>query len=203
MYAGEFAQLKVKVLMMTSQASFGEGMGGGGGGGAAAPRASEPYDEAAALRESLRVSHDGGMPDVSAVVVRVAQVRERKLPGGIGAPRGVEVEYATDLFIQAPGEELMVARSWRSFREFRQLLMSIGSEIQPSQTLGRPTLPSKEKDLCVLSTHLLEHPSSHWSLWRSERSELQIKMENLVRLMLHNTPASHRLPLEKFLCLDQ
>jgi len=142
--------------MMTSQASFGEGMGGGGGGGVAAPRASEPYDEAAALRESLRVSHDGGMPDVSAVVVRVAQVRERKLPGGIGAPRGVEVEYATDLFIQAPGEELMVARSWRSFREFRQLLMSIGSEIQPSQTLGRPTLPSKEKDLCVLSTHLLD-----------------------------------------------
>ena len=97
-------------------------------------------------------------------------------------------------------------RGWQERQKSRRRMTAPVQTVKELPSWRGTWRPSKEKDLCVLSTHLLdllEHPSSHWSFWRSERSELQIKMENLVRLMLHNTPASHRLPLEKFLCLDQ
>jgi hypothetical protein len=96
-----------------------------------------PTQEMLALRESLRVHADGTLPDTSSVLVKMDKTRERSLPGGIGAdtvaplspdmmgdqlmsqcvlavrtgaPRGVVLEYAIDLLIQAPGEDVHVVR---------------------------------------------------------------------------------------------
>ena len=66
--------------------------------------------EKRALKESLRVHKDGTLPDTSSVLVKIEKTRERSLPGGIGAPRGTVIEYAIDLLIQAPGEQVHVVR---------------------------------------------------------------------------------------------
>jgi hypothetical protein len=66
--------------------------------------------EKRALKESLRVHNDGTLPDTSSVLVKIEKTRERSLPGGIGAPRGTVTEYAIDLLIQAPGEQVHVVR---------------------------------------------------------------------------------------------
>ena len=51
------------------------------------------------MRESLRVTRDGQLPDaLQTVVVRVSKTRERKLHGK------AEMEYAVELYIEAPGE---------------------------------------------------------------------------------------------------
>ena len=172
--SGEFAQLKVKILMIEAGGGMGGGggMSGGGGGGQ-----HEEFDEAAMLRESLRVSRDGQLPDaLQTVVVHVSQTRERNLPGRIGAPRGTEVEYAIELYIEAPGEDQLVVRTWQSFRAFWELIRTIGGQVTPS-----PTLPQKEGQLSP--------------------PDLQVKLEMFVTLVLRNTPASHRHPLETFLGL--
>ena len=63
-----------------------------------------------ALRESLRVHADGTLPDTSSVLVKIDKTRNRPLPGGIGAPRGVVTEYGIDLYIKVPGEDVHVVR---------------------------------------------------------------------------------------------
>ena len=147
----------------------GGGMGGGGGGGG---QHHEQYDEAAMLRESLRVTRDGKLPDaLQTVVVRVGKTRERNLRA-----RGVEMEYSIELFIEAPGEELLVVQTWRPFRAFWDLIRTIGGQVHPS-----PTLPQKENTLSL--------------------PELQAKLVTFVTLVLRNTPVSHRHPLESFLGL--
>jgi hypothetical protein len=173
---GEFAKLKVEVLMfkaggggMGGGGMGGGGMGGGGGGGG---QHHEQYDEAAMLRESLRVTRDGKLPDaLQTVVVRVSKTRERNLQA-----RGVEMEYSIELFIEAPGEELLVVQTWRPFRAFWDLIRTIGGQVHPS-----PTLPQKENTLSL--------------------PELQAKLVTFVTLVLRNTPVSHRHPLESFLGL--
>jgi hypothetical protein len=161
---GEFAKLKVEVLMLKAG-----GAGAGGGGGLGAGQHQEQYDEAAMVRESLRVTRDGKLPDaLQTVAVRVSQTRERNLHGK------TEIEYAIELYIEAPGEDLLVVKVWRPFRAFWDLIRTIGSQVHPS-----PTLPQKE-----------------------DTPDLQVKLVAFVSLVLRNTPASHRHPLEGFLGLS-
>eukprot|EP01048_Picozoa_sp_COSAG05_P013123 COSAG05_NODE_1367_length_5061_cov_5.459291_4_plen_88_part_00 len=83
------------------------------------------------------------------------------------------IEYAIDLFFQAPGENIHVVRSWRQFKEFWTLIQTIGREMTPA-----PTLPRTEQE-----------------------ADMQQKLANFVTLCLRNTPANSRMPLERFLML--
>lgn len=124
------------------------------------------------MRESLRVTRDGKLPDsLQTVAVRVSKTRERNLHGK------TEMEYAVELYIEAPGEDLLVVKVWRPFRAFWDLIRTIGSQVHPS-----PTLPQKEDAVSL--------------------PDLQVKLVTFVTLVLRNTPASHRHPLESFLGLN-
>ena len=113
---------------------------------------------------------------VALMLIASFRHRDRPLPGGVGAPRGTVTEYAIDLFIQAPGENVHVVRAWRQFKEFWVLIQTIGREMTPA-----PTLPRTEQDL--------------------DSNDLQQKLANFVTLVLRKTPANFRLPLERFLML--